>query len=249
MASEKNWAHTIISPVSISGAVITMPTVYGLKVKRNVTLSKLGVVSRVFQVKRVVNENTIWVGEVGTPITQLKEVDEYDGGVLSSGEDARNTIGSTPIIRAVYEEEPTVALRTIGVDWLGELYSEKNPFPVYLADALLDTDLTNEFNLVSSVVKDAATPLFTYTVPADKKMELMRIHVGGDNIATYDIYKNGIMIGKTRTYFSGPLTTSIEFAVVEKGWKFNPSDVLHIKVTHSRPWVGEFEAMVQMLLK
>jgi hypothetical protein len=49
------------------------------------------------------------------------------------------------IQRQVYEEEPTVALRSHLVDWLGRSYCADNPLPV----SLEDLDVTIERKLTS----------------------------------------------------------------------------------------------------
>lgn len=52
-------------------------------------------------------------------------------------EDKRPVIDINEIHRAVYAEEPTVALRTHSVDWLGNAYTKENPMPVTTGEGIL----------------------------------------------------------------------------------------------------------------
>lgn len=247
MAIERNWETISLSPISVSGSIITVSTTIGLKAKQKISLSKPLVLTKTFEIKRVMTSTTILVGDPSKPIGTTADATEFDGGDLLVFEQERNTIGGTPIIRAVYDEEPTCALRVSPVDWMGNRYTDENPFPVYLSESAPVGELVNEFNSISSVAKDVQTDLLTYTVPIGKSMELMRVRVGGDNIATYELYKNGTLFAVHRTYFSGALTDTIEFGVLKKGIQLISADVLQIKVTHSRPWVGAFEANIQLI--
>lgn len=130
MAIERNWATISIGPISVSGAVITVPTTFGLKAKQKIVLSKPLIVSRQFEIKRVMDSTSILVGDPNKPIGTTADATEFDGGSLLVFEQERNTIGGTPILRAVYDEEPACALRVTPVDWLGNSYSNNNPQPV-----------------------------------------------------------------------------------------------------------------------
>lgn len=106
----------------------------------------------------------------------------------------------------------------------------------------------NEFNQVSSVVANALTDVLTYTVPSPYKGILYRIEVGGNNVATYELYINGNIEGRIRTWFGTSLTQVMEFSSGASGFELNTGDVVKIRVIHARPYVGDFEARLQAQL-
>jgi hypothetical protein len=99
-----------------------------------------------------------------------------------------------------------------------------------------------------SVASSATSDIITYTVPAGKLAYPMRVEMGGSNIATYSVLLNAATIAKSRTYFGGNLTTSVQFGE-EAGDTFTmqAGDVLIVRVSNFRPMVGDFEARLQYI--
>lgn len=119
--TERTWPSVILSPISVTGHIITVSSTSGLKVKQLINLAKAGLESEQFEIKRVFDNNTIMVGPVGKNIKLTSDAEKFDGGTLYLNEQSRNKLGDAPILRAVYEEEPTIAIRTIGVTPTGNL--------------------------------------------------------------------------------------------------------------------------------
>jgi len=113
--TERTWPSVILSPISVNGHVISVTSTVGLKVKMTVTLSKPGLTKQQFEIKRVFDSKTLMVGPIGKNIKKVSEAEAFDGGTLYAQEQSRNKLGDSPILRAVYEEEPTIAIRTIDV--------------------------------------------------------------------------------------------------------------------------------------
>jgi len=107
----------------------------------------------------------------------------------------------------------------------------------------------NDFSEISAVLANTLTDILTYTVPPNRTGTLFRIEVGGNNVATYELYINGIIEARIRTWFGTDLTTLFEFSSGASGFKLNPSDVVVVKVIHQRPYVGDFEARIQIQLQ
>lgn len=104
------------------------------------------------------------------------------------------------------------------------------------------------FNEISSVSSGSLTNIVTYTVPAGKFAYLQRIDYGGTNIATYEIWVDGIKINKRRTYFSGDLSGSLQFdSTISNGYLLTAGQILYLKVIHDRPIVGDFEGRLQLV--
>ena len=141
--SEQNWPSIILSPISVSATgVITVSSTIGLKVKQLCTLS-LGATAQQFQIKRVLNTTQLLVGDPTKGIGSVTAPTQFDGGTLSVPEQERNTIGNSPIMRSVYDEEPTVAYRNVLVDWAGQYYTKDNPLPISLSGSDIVIDSLN----------------------------------------------------------------------------------------------------------
>jgi len=119
--TEQLWPSVIQSPISVAKHIITVNSTIGLKVKMIITLSKAGIGVEQFEIKRVFDNKSFMVGPVGKNISKISEAVKFDGGQLYANEQSRNKLGDAPIMRAVYEEEPTIAIRTINVGPTGKL--------------------------------------------------------------------------------------------------------------------------------
>ena len=174
--TERTWPSVIQTPISISGHVITVDSTCNLKVKMHVTLSKPGIESEQFEIKRVFGPTTLMVGPIGKNIKKVSDSEKFSGGTLYVPEQSRNKLGDAPIIRAVYEEEPTIALRTFSVDKWGRPWAADNPFPVQLSDGEINIGAKDRFKAVGANIGITET---TLTIPAGTKA--FRIHTASGN--------------------------------------------------------------------
>lgn len=95
--------------------------------------------SRRLKIKRVISETQFYVGEENTNITTYTDLSAFlvaDAATVVFGEDKRPVIDVLEIQRQVYEEEPTVALRSHSVDWLGRSYTKENPIPTQIGNGV-----------------------------------------------------------------------------------------------------------------
>jgi hypothetical protein len=123
---------------------IIVSSTRGLHPKQQVTLSIPGQTPLLVEIKRVLSATNITVGEPNQGIkNQYNQtiLVPYDGGTFTAYEQSRNPMGMEPVIRAVYEEEPTIALRTVMVDPLGNMYDADNPIPIKI-ESLNDSVLS-----------------------------------------------------------------------------------------------------------
>jgi hypothetical protein len=103
------------------------------KVKQQVILNSNTAGQSRLEVKRVESATVLYVGPISTPITARSDISNYlvaDSASIQADEQPRPTIPEQEIERLTYEEEPTVARRTVLVDALGNKYSDTNPLPV-----------------------------------------------------------------------------------------------------------------------
>lgn len=139
-----------------SDGVITVASTYCWKVGQTLTAVSTAIAPQRYKVKAVISETEIKVGAIDTPIYKFSDVSnllvadtamiELIDDSINNGSQASNrrqTIHLDEIRRAVYEEEPTVALRSHLVDWLGRSYATENPLPVQLSDGDINIGTVN----------------------------------------------------------------------------------------------------------
>jgi hypothetical protein len=110
------------------------------KVKQHVVISANSLTPLTLEVKRIDSEGNVQVGPipngkpgVNTSIDARTDISAYTvilGAAISAAEQKRPAIDYAEAMRAVYDEEPAVALRTIMVDECGNRINDNNPFPV-----------------------------------------------------------------------------------------------------------------------
>jgi hypothetical protein len=140
---ERRWPTVILTPIQVANHVITVPTTAGLHTKQKIVLSKVGLDQLELEIKRVISDTQLHVGRIDRDIASYENPIAYGGGTLTSSEQKRNEFGSEIVIRAVYEEEPAVALRNVLVNRWGEFYSTDNPLPVQLSDGAINIGTVN----------------------------------------------------------------------------------------------------------
>ncbi len=116
---ERKWPTVILTPIAVAGHVITVSNTSGLHTKAVVKLAASGQETVEYEIKRVLNDTQLQVGLIGKAIDAIENPTQYNGGMLTMEEQNRNAIGGDPVIRAVYEEEPAVALRNVLVNKFG----------------------------------------------------------------------------------------------------------------------------------
>jgi hypothetical protein len=128
--TERTWPSVIQTPITVTGWKVTVADTAGIKVKQDATLSKPGQETQTFEVKKVFNRTELLLGIADKGQSAISGITQFNGGTLTISEQTRNKLGDSPIARAVYEEEPTIAIRTVMVDQYGEKYSDTNRLPV-----------------------------------------------------------------------------------------------------------------------
>lgn len=117
-----------------SGGLVTVLDSSIVKVKQNLLLESAIVSSIAVEVKQVLSPTTFLVGPKGGAMidnyTDISSLLVANGAFFLAQTQNRPTIDYKDVLRAVYDEEPTVALRTVLVDMFGDRYDANNPFPV-----------------------------------------------------------------------------------------------------------------------
>jgi hypothetical protein len=181
---EKRWPTIILAPISIANHVVTVSDTVGLHTKQKVVLSKAGEDTQEFEIKRVLSDTELIIGSIGGDINDFQNPTQFSGGMLVMSEQIRNHFGSEVVMRAVYEEEPAVALRNVLVSKYGQHadYINKNGINRLAVDAdLTITDITvnisNPSNIIISNIATPGTPNteFSIVIPANTKRFTLRV--------------------------------------------------------------------------
>ena len=192
MALEKRWLAVPEQTTTLQGedcGVLQVENANLFRVKQIVRLND-GTSIRLFQVKRVNSANELELGGVATGINDRSDLTSFPpGSLLSADEQERTRIAVDDTQRAVYEEDPVVALRTIAVDRNGDIVdATQSEFSIQTPDGNMPltgdacADGTNPLHV--SVQNDA------FTLPYNKMTVTRRRHCGQpEEISTF---KSGI---------------------------------------------------------
>lgn len=302
---EKFWlaaGPVAFTAIGTDRGIVQVTSTAGFKVKMLVRISHPSQPPLSLEVKRVNSEFEMELGPSPGKITDRTDLSSYPIGTTAyAAQQKRNDVPLQEINRAVYEEEPAVAIRTVEVDQWGDFYDTENPLPVKLAvgnvEASLDVQLshqdnypnpgdihdsvrigngTNEltvnedgsinvrligvtgeqvngtvvsyFDEVSGVSAGVETTIISLAVGLGETLHLAKIDAGGENIGLFNVYVNGSLVAKKRTYFQGGYDVVFDFqSEPDRGIKLSAGDVIEVKVTHNRPGSASFEAQVVAL--
>lgn len=190
MALERKWntvsPQLFILDASATG-LITLADTIGFKVKQvayirsNTLPAPLAV-----QVKRVISRTMLIVGPVDQKIAtwlplNLSAYTVASGAVIGAEEQKKNDIPEGDHYSAIYEADPTVADRVIGVDPYGDFYTHKNPFPVIPGGSQIVPDQFDEVVIIRDCEED----------PTEYQFYLKGALVGTVDV-TYDCEKAAI---------------------------------------------------------
>jgi len=124
LAFEKSFPYVVAAFAAdgTASGLATVATTAGLHSKQTVTLSGVGLPALLLQVKRVYSATTLTLGPISSNMDQTADLSAYtvlaNSGVVANQQE-RPGINGDSITRAVYEEEPAVAIRVLLVDRLG----------------------------------------------------------------------------------------------------------------------------------
>lgn len=181
---ERKWPTVILTPIGVANHIVTVSSTDGLHTQQIVTL-RLGANAADFKIKRVLSNTEIQVGQIDKDFNQLDNPIQFNGGTLEMQEQERNKMGWEIVGRAVYQEEPAVALRTFTVDQFGQgidsvnrgLGSEEQPEdpnridPLGLNRIAVDAYISN---MPNGIVPDSYDEIFLDRDPLNKNIVVAR---------------------------------------------------------------------------
>jgi len=172
---------------SVNGFITIANASILLKVKQIVNVTDTLGNHRTYEVKRVDFPDIVFLGPIGKPIGTYDDMSAYttvNGAFLFADEQQRTKIAEQEIPRAVYAEEPTVAIRSTLVDTSGRSYGTAiNPInitgSVSTSGGLVfdDIQLTRDSDgdITKAVYRLATVPVLTYDLFYDSNKDLIEV--------------------------------------------------------------------------
>lgn len=112
--------------------------------------------------------------------------------------------------------------------------SSDNPIPVDIIGCNV-----NDYGTLTALASSTKTTIVSHTVPSGMTLKIKQVQVSGSNVATYTIEVDSTEEAKKRTYFT-EYNAEFDF----HGFEIGEGSVVDVKVIHSRPSTGDFEARI-----
>ena len=138
MAIERFWEEVgpfFLTKDGEQNGKITVEDTACFKVKAFIVLQSDTQQIQRFQIKRILNNTEIILGPEKKSILTRSDVSGFKisaNAVIHQPEQEKVKLDQIDIDQATYEQEPTVARRSLLVDKYGSHYTSKNPFPVQI---------------------------------------------------------------------------------------------------------------------
>lgn len=237
MAMEKRWAavpqQAFVSD-GTSGGAIGLTSAAGLKVKQKVTIKADGEPDLNLEIKRIPSETQVIVGPFGS-IDLKQDLSAYTvakNATISAPLQPRPSIEQKEYERATYDEEPTVAKRSVLVDRFGNYVNLSQESGLIISDSLQESfDLkTRAFDFTAS---PAATTVGSFLINDEFKLHVLEFFapdgVPGDYVKVEIVDTDNVLGGG-----AGALVETL----VEK-WNLEPATINGISgLTYTLPASG-----------
>lgn len=256
------------------------------KVKQRVILTANTLPNLELEIKEIDSEENIQVGPVpgvpGVPssIHARADISAYTvalGAAIFANEQKRTSIDNAEIVRATYEEEPAVAIRSILVDECGNKVNSDNPLPVAFDGTIsigsvsivdggntldVNADGSINVNIVNST--PASTPGLTIVhneitaVASGVESTLISLVASPTGYRIQKIEVSGDNYAIFRVKVNGTTISdkrswycdfnqTFNFESFVNGLLLTSGQTLTVTAMHNRPFVGDFEVTVMYL--
>lgn len=153
--------------------------------------------------------------------------------------DSLATIVNADIDVSLDAAEDNVAIATPDGDFL-EINADGS-INVVVQNTVSGT-ITTQYNEITSIVSGVTTLITSYVAGTDEFLQ--KVEFSGSNIAEYELRINSVTQDKKRTYFGSSLNGNFDF---NSGLSLVSGQSVQIYVVHDRPFVGDFNARIQIL--
>lgn len=188
MAFEKKWAVVPPQFFTSNGTTdgkLTVSLSYLFKVGQKVILGSNTVDKKEYKINRIPDATTVEIGSIGKSVHDRADISAYttgDNATIQSEEQNRTSIPPDDVWRGVFEEEPTVALRSMLVGLSGDPIDDANPLPitgdisVSVGDGVQTPNILN----ISIPAKNVET-----AIPLPNGTKILRFHARKDSKLQY----------------------------------------------------------------
>ena len=212
MAIEKKYFQ--IGPLALAAdggedGLVTLENVQCFKVKQKVVLSSDTQEDLQFEVTRVVSMTQLYVGprfdKKKRDITNLNvrsDISNYlaaDNATIRASEQEKNYLTTEDTWKAIYEFEPTMALRNILVDKVGDPFTNENPFWVGLTDGTNNVVINEDGSINVNVVDSITGTSVIFTDPNGEFTDTSETEVS-TYIADKDNTRITKFLGEAKTF-------------------------------------------------
>lgn len=189
MAIERLWERqgpVVFTANGGSDGLVTIADVICFKVKQKVVISSATQPDLLLEVKRVHGPTTLTVGPIkdkthpSKPKNNLKSKEDIsaytvaDGAQIRAVEQPKSVPTPEDIVKATYEQEPTLAWRTFLVDKIGRAISSSNPLPIDGTIAVT-LDTTPDTQNIQNINVANANTEFSINLPDNTKRYFIRV--------------------------------------------------------------------------
>jgi hypothetical protein len=163
MAFEKRYAAITARAFTSNGGAngtVQIADTSNFKTKQHVVITANGEPNLELEVKAVLSNTILKVGPRNSNIHTFTNISAYTtikNAAILAAEQPRPGITNQEIIRAVYDEEPTLALRNVVVDKYGRYIDESNPLPTTATLNVENLELNVNLDAFSSTPDNSLT--------------------------------------------------------------------------------------------
>lgn len=163
---------------------VRIQSTLGYKLKQKVILESNTTTHKPLEVKAVLDTQNMILGPLTASLSDTADLTSYTlatNSTLRADPQDRQAIPPDKFWRAVFEESPTVAIRTFQVDSYGNPYTLDNPFPVdaTLNVSELNVDIKNPgLPSIANVETGPADEEISFTFPVNTKRFQMKVRNG-----------------------------------------------------------------------
>jgi len=224
-----------------------------------VTISPADIIQAVYNQEPLCSINTTSVDQYGNPYSPTNPYPIIFDGTIAIGDVSivDQTTHDPLVVNAdgsinVKLEPGSVIIGEVEVIGTNGNIIEPNPDGSINVNVTPSTNpndtVINVFGTAASVVSGSTTTIVQYTVPMNKTAILERSVASGENIGAFSLLINNAVQSVQRTYYAGGFNVTFEFITGQNnGLVLQPGDNVKVTILHNRPYVGNFDARIQVL--
>lgn len=111
----------------------------------------------------------------------------------------------------------------------------------------LPEEVLSIYDEANAVLANVDATIISYTIVGSNPTHLIRAEFGGTNIGRYYLKIDGVVQAQFVTWFNGPMDGSWDFSANSQGLPLNPGQIITIKVSHGRPFSGDYWAKLTLI--